>query len=95
MEGVTQTSTGFGEDYEARVTADGTEALSTCVARAVAMAEGVEVTALDEDLYDVIDGDALDTLYRHSQRTGASWTIDFETEDWDVVVSSDGTVAVD
>ncbi|WP_255196772.1 HalOD1 output domain-containing protein [Halorarius litoreus] len=95
MAEVTQTSAEFGDDYEVHVTADGTEPLSTHVAEAVARAEGVDVTELDEDLYDAIDGDALETLYRHTQRTGASWRLNFETAGWQVVVSSDGTVAID
>lgn len=71
------------------------ERLSDTVIRAVADAEGVEPSALDTPLYEVIDPDALDRLFRSpadgSHSTGC---ITFEYYGYGVNVRADGQLTL-
>jgi len=64
--------------------------LERSVVLAVARSEGIEPTALREPLFDVLDGDALDRLFRDT--TGH---VTFEYQGYEVTVSSDGDVSLE
>lgn len=64
--------------------------LSQAVLAAVASAEGVDARNLSDPLYDVIDPDALDTLFRNG-----SGLITFDYIGYRVSVDSDATVEVE
>lgn len=70
---------------------------STKVVRAVAAYEGVEPTQFEEPLYDVIDLEALDSLFteRLNGDSRAGGHVVFTYGDYQVTVSSDGQVDVD
>lgn len=70
------------------------EPVSTKVLDEVAAFKGTEPTELQPPLYDVIDPDALDSLF--SERGGSSHggRISFAYSDCEVVVESDGRVTV-
>lgn len=63
--------------------------LSTAVLAAVADREGVDETDLPERLYDAIDPDALDALFRH-----ARGEVTFEYLDYVVTVDHQGNVDI-
>ncbi|MFC4449631.1 HalOD1 output domain-containing protein [Halorussus aquaticus] len=69
------------------------EPLSRTVFAALAGAEGVEPTDLDFELYDYLDPEALDALYRHSS-SGEDWSVTFAVRDYEVRAESSGRVAV-
>jgi len=64
-----------------------TETLSTAVIAGIASQLSVEPTDLDTPLFEAINPEALDTLFRDS--TGA---VTFRYENYDVTVHSDGRV---
>lgn len=70
---------------------------STKVVRAVAAYEGVAPSEFDEPLYDVIDLEALDSLFteRPNGASRADGHVAFTYGDYQVTVSSDGRVDVD
>ncbi|KTG08231.1 HalOD1 output domain-containing protein [Haloferax profundi] len=69
--------------------------VSAAVVRAVADREGVDPTDLNPQLYDAIDPDALDTLLSATSTDArSSVTVVFEYAGYDIVVGSDGTLAV-
>ena len=46
-------------------------------------------------LYDYVDVEALDQLLAHAEtKTDSEWTVTFAVDDFDVTVTSDGTVSV-
>lgn len=94
MVGETDTRADNGGTHTVHVDVDADEPLSTHVVEAVASAAGVNSTAAGFDLYDAVDGDALDTLHQHAQRTDTEWELAFDAAGREVVVSSDGTVTV-
>lgn len=73
----------------------GPAAVSTAVVCAVAEAKGCDAEALDACLYDVVDPDALERLFRYED-DGAGWTgeVGFSLAGCDVVVRSDGRITV-
>ena len=64
--------------------------LETAVVAAVAQSEGVEPTAIQQPLFEAVDADALDRLFRDT--TGQ---VRFEYNGHTVTVSSEGDVALD
>ncbi|MDS0257994.1 hypothetical protein NDI56_01070 [Haloarcula sp. S1CR25-12] len=64
--------------------------LERAVVLAVARSEGIEPAALREPLFDALDGDALDRLFRDT--TGH---VTFEYQGYEVTVSSDGDVSLE
>lgn len=58
----------------------------------IAESEGVDPTELDFSLQDYIDADALRLLVEHE---ASSWTVTFEVDTHEVVLSGDGQVQVD
>ena len=73
----------------------GPAAVSTAVVCAVAEANGRDAEALDACLYDVVDPDALERLFRY-EGDGAGWTgrVGFSLAGCDVLVRSDGRITV-
>jgi hypothetical protein len=65
---------------------------SARVVEALAATEGVDPTAMDVQLHDAVDPDALDALADHD---GSAWHISFTIGGHEVSVDSDGTVVVD
>jgi hypothetical protein len=63
---------------------------SEMVVHEVAEQEGVPPEALDQPLYDAIDPDALDSLFR-----GETGQISFEYHGYDVTVAHSGTVSLE
>lgn len=80
-----QTASEYGFDTEY-------DAPETAVVAAVAAVEGVDTTAVEPNLHDAIDGDALTLLADHR---GTGWRLSFDLGDHAVAVSADGTVVVD
>jgi hypothetical protein len=76
---------------------DSHETLSDTVVRAVSKAAGVDPMELPAPVIDSVDPDALDALFRprHDGTARPSGgRIEFATNDYDVVVHSDGRVFV-
>ena len=63
--------------------------LATSVLDAVGRVENVDPTALDDSLFEAIDGDALDRLFRDT--TGR---VTFEYHGYEVTVTSEADVSV-
>jgi hypothetical protein len=61
------------------------------VNEAIADVTGTDPLAMDPPLYEVVDTDALDTLYER----GATATVTFEYDGHSVAIDGDGTVTVD
>ena len=69
------------------------ESPSSTVIEAVAAEMGVQPTELPEQLFDAIDADALDSLFRGRERMDGKVT--FSYCGYIITVTSDGTVTVD
>jgi hypothetical protein len=67
-------------------------AVTAEIVRAVAARKGVEATDLQPRLYDVIDGDALETIVSHAD---ASVSVSFTYAEHEVEVTGDGTIVID
>lgn len=59
------------------------------IVTAVARLKGVDALALSP-LYEVVDADAIQTLYRHKTGKSANWTIEFQYEETQVTITSAG-----
>jgi len=71
------------------------ESVCEAVVLAVADAEGVNPDDLPLSLYDVIDPDALESLFDDAEHAAESnLSITFTYDDWDVHVYGDGEVSV-
>ncbi|WP_129114423.1 HalOD1 output domain-containing protein [Halegenticoccus tardaugens] len=72
------------------------DSASFAVIAAIAEVEGVDPTALDPLLYDAVDADALDRLFRASDRgsTLLDGRLEFSVAEYDVTVFGWGSVAV-
>lgn len=68
------------------------ESVTADVVEAIAEEEGDDPTELDFSLQDHVDTDALRLLMNHHS---SSWTLSFEVERYNVVVTGDGSVNVD
>jgi hypothetical protein len=72
------------------------ERTSTAVIEAVASKEGVPVTVLSPPLFEAVDCDALDTLYRsHSGDASTFPSVKFEYKDYHVTVNSPQDIEVE
>ena len=69
------------------------EDISETVVSAVADAKGVDPLDLDP-LYDAIDPDALDSIFRHAGAGSTVTKLSFEMEDCEVLVRGSGEVVV-
>ena len=67
---------------------------SIAVVEAVAAREGVDPRVLDPPLNDVVDGDALDSLFAEDL-AGAEASVRFTFCDYEVTVDGDGDVVVE
>jgi len=78
--------------YRTRHDPDSSEPISRSVYTALAAVEGVAPADLDVQLYDCVDVEAIDDLYR----AGADdeWEFTFTVEEYAVRVRADGEVAV-
>lgn len=72
-----------------------TESLSATVIENVAGHKGTEALLLDPPLYDVLDPDALDALFRDVDGTRRTGEVSFEYCGCHVTVASDGRVLVE
>ena len=68
-----------------------TSAASTRVVDAVAAAEGTDPLDLGATLYDVVDPDALDALYRDG---GGTVAVEFDYVGYRVAIDEDGEIDV-
>lgn len=80
------------EEYHAMHDWSSDEPLSFSVVRAVSRFAGEEPESLPP-LYDVIDPDALDTLF--TDRTGRNGSLSFSLDAHDVTVYADGSIVVE
>lgn len=71
----------------------GEESLSTTVVEAVAARRGVEPAELSERLFEVVDPEALDSLF--SDRDGVDGTITFTYCGYEVTATARGDVSVE
>lgn len=62
------------------------------IAIAVAAARGVDPTALEDELHEYVDIDAIDQLL---DRENGSWHVSFDLSDCIVTVTSEGDVTVE
>ena len=70
------------------------ETLSSAVVSAVAAAEGVDASELTEPLFDVIDPDALDALFRPNGATPLNGKLQFDYYGYEVTVYGNRQVEV-
>lgn len=76
---------------------DGEESTSITygVVEAIATLDNTTPTEIDLMLYDAIDPDALNALYRRAQKPGGEpWKIEFGIEQYEISVRSDGGITV-
>ena len=72
------------------------ESLSLAVAKAIAEAQGISPTDPSFRLYDSVNPEAIDALFRHRQDdAGDAWELSFESGSHTVTVRSDGSVLLD
>ncbi len=77
--------------YRTRHDPDSSEPISRSIYTALAAVEGVTPTDLEVQLYDCVDVEAIDDLYRaHTDE----WELTFTVEEYAVRVRGDGEVAV-
>lgn len=67
------------------------KSVTECVLAAIEDARGIEPLEFEQPLFEVIDPDALDALFRHD---GSDVSVEFSYLGYDVHVSSDGHVTV-
>ncbi|WP_340101282.1 HalOD1 output domain-containing protein [Salinibaculum salinum] len=72
----------------------GAESLSVTIMEAVACAQGTEIENLDQQLFDVVDPDALDRLFRPTDTTTYEAEVRFVIDDSAVVIRNTGDVFV-
>lgn len=74
----------------------GPDAVSTAVVRAVADFRGIETVDLDACLYNIVETDALEQLFRYGDDgdSGVTGAVRFSMADCDVRVHSDGRITV-
>ncbi|WP_137284127.1 HalOD1 output domain-containing protein [Halorussus salinisoli] len=68
--------------------------ISDAVVEALAVVENVEPEDLDVRLYDSVDGDALDSLYRTTAERSERLSVTFTIAAYEVEVADDGQVVV-
>ncbi len=69
--------------------------ITASIVEAIAAAKATEPTAIDIQLADHVDLDALQTLYNHSSTNETStWTVQFTVDTLQVTVTSNGKVVV-
>ncbi|PSP78628.1 hypothetical protein BRC81_07350 [Halobacteriales archaeon QS_1_68_20] len=71
---------------------DGNEQASRAVLTAVADAEGVDPVDLDRPLYDAVDPDALDALFRTDVADGVDCHVQFRYYGYEITVHGDGSL---
>ena len=83
--------------YRATHDPDGPARLSTTVVHALADCLGTDVTDGRVSLYDAVDPDALDRLFRprHDGRPRSGGSLSFTVRDHYVTVSSDGEILIE
>ncbi|SDJ37374.1 HalOD1 output domain-containing protein [Natronorubrum texcoconense] len=83
--------------YRAMHDPSGPATLSTTVAHALSDCLGVDVTDSRLSLYDSVDPDALDALFRprHDGRPRHGGTLSFSVRDHSVTVDSDGEILIE
>lgn len=69
--------------------------VSTRVLEAVAEANGTSPIELSPPLYEVIDPDALNALFRSGRRSESDLEVTFEYQGLEVTVADDGCIGVD
>lgn len=76
---------------------EGSRTVSTAVVEAVAAEAGVDPRDLTPQLYDVVDPDALDTLFESvaEETSRANGSVVFPYAGYQVTVAADGAVDVD
>jgi len=78
-----------------RSTSTDSQSLSEKVLLTIADAEGVDPLDLSPRLYDVVDPEALESIFCHEQRARASnLSITFDYLDWEVRVHDGGEVTL-
>lgn len=77
------------------VPADGATPVYTAVVEAVAAEKGVNPLSLEPPLYDVLDPEALDSLYHSPSRVQTPLRISFSYADCTVTVHSEGDITVE
>lgn len=69
--------------------------ITASIVEAIAAAKATEPTAIDVQLSDHVDLDALETLYTHSSGNETStWTVQFTVDTLQVTVTSNGKITV-
>ncbi|ARS91854.1 hypothetical protein B1756_13685 [Natrarchaeobaculum aegyptiacum] len=71
------------------------KSVTATVVEAVATHKNVDPVALEPPLHDVIDTDALETLFAPTRRGPRSGSVTFVYDDLQVTVDADGTVDVE
>ncbi|MFD1515260.1 HalOD1 output domain-containing protein [Halomarina rubra] len=74
---------------------DGSDPIYTAVVEAVAETKGVDPLSLEPPLYDVLDPEALDSLYSSPTRTETPLRVSFSYADCTVTVDSDGQILIE
>jgi hypothetical protein len=71
------------------------ETITLSIVEAIADARATEPTAVDVQLSDHVDLDALETLYSHSNANETStWKVQFTVDEFQVTVESSGQITV-
>lgn len=69
--------------------------LSVAIVEAVASMKDVDPVDVEFRLYDYLDPEALDDLYRHATGEGGSaWTLEFTVDGFEMTVRSDGDITI-
>lgn len=80
----------------AETTGPGEQTLALSIVEAVAATKDTDPTALDLQLSDHVDLDALNTLYNHSTASEeTSWQVRFRVDEVEVTVRSNGRIMIE
>lgn len=79
----------------AQTTISPDETITVSIVEAIAAAKATDPTAVDVQLSNHVDLDALEALYTHSSANEAStWKVQFSLDELQVTVRSDGQITV-
>ena len=81
--------------YQALLARDAHSSCSTAVVKALAAAIAYDPEEVEFHLYDYIEPEALDMLYRHSQESrNSEWKLTFSIDQFDVTIRHDGYIEI-
>ena len=86
---------GDGVDHRIRFEPGEHSSVVVGIVEALEAATGIDYEDLEVSLYEAIDPEALESMYRHARESdGVSWTFEFTADGFEITVRHDGRVTV-